>query len=98
MQAITQDDAKLVGLLGNLTPAQKADFEISPFSITKEYQGIGIPKGETRLTATINDTLIKLEQDGEAAKIYDRWFGPDSKSAQPRGTFKIAPLDQQPKA
>ncbi|BFO12757.1 hypothetical protein GGER_52670 [Serratia rubidaea] len=46
VQAITQDDAKLVGLLGNLTPAQKADFEISPFSITKEYQGIGIPKGK----------------------------------------------------
>ncbi|HEI8868777.1 TPA: ABC transporter substrate-binding protein [Serratia odorifera] len=98
VQAITQDDAKLVGLLGNLTPAQKADFEISPFSITKEYQGIGIPKGEERLTTTINDSLLKLEQGGEALKIYQRWFGPETKTAQPRGDFKIAPLAQQPKA
>ena len=98
VQAITQDDAKLVGLLGNLPAAQKAEFEISPFSLTKEYQGVGIPKGEDRLTAAVNETLIKLEKDGEAVKIYDRWFGPETKSAQPRGDFKIAPLDQQPKA
>jgi len=31
-------------------------------------------------------------------KIYDRWFGPETKSAQPRGDFTFAPLDQQPKA
>lgn len=98
VQAITQDDAKLVGLLGNLSATQKADFEISPFSITKEYQGVGIPKGEERLTAQVNETLVKLEKDGEAAKIYDRWFGPETKAAQPRGDFKFAPLDQQPKA
>ncbi|HFR4113514.1 TPA: ABC transporter substrate-binding protein [Yersinia enterocolitica] len=98
VQAITQDDAKLVGLLGNLPAAQKADFEISPFSITKEYQGIGIPKGEDRLTTEVNETLVKLEKDGEAAKIYARWFGPETKAAQPRGDFKFAPLDQQPKA
>ena len=98
VQAITQDDAKLVGLLGNLPAAQKADFEISPFSITKEYQGVGIPKGEDRLTATVNETLVKLEKDGQAAIIYDRWFGPETNAAQPRGDFKFAPLDQQPKA
>ncbi|CNC13047.1 putative periplasmic solute-binding protein [Yersinia pseudotuberculosis] len=98
VQAITQDDAKLVGLLGNIPEAQKADFEISPFSITKEYQGVGIPKGEDRLTAVVNETLIKLEKEGEAVKIYDRWFGPETNSAQPRGEFKFAPLDQQPKA
>ncbi|MFI0488409.1 MAG: ABC transporter substrate-binding protein [Yersinia sp. (in: enterobacteria)] len=98
VQAITQDDAKLVGLLGNLPAAQKADFEISSFSITKEYQAVGIPKGEDRLTASVNNTLIKLEKDGQAEKIYNRWFGPETNSAQPRGTFKFAPLDQQPKA
>lgn len=75
VQAITQDDAKLVGLLGNVPAAQKADFEISPFSITKEYQGIGIPKGEDRLTAAVNQTLEKLEKDGDAVKIYNHWFG-----------------------
>lgn len=46
----------------------------------------------------VNETLIKLEKEGDAVKIYDRWFGPETNSAQPRGEFKFAPLDQQPKA
>ncbi|MFP1726832.1 ABC transporter substrate-binding protein [Lonsdalea quercina] len=98
VQAITQDDAKLVGLLANVPAAQKAEFEISPFSITREYQGIGIPKGEEPLTQKVNDALSDLEKRGEAEKIYNRWFGPDTRSAQPRGDFKFAPLDQQPKS
>ncbi|WP_192456238.1 ABC transporter substrate-binding protein [Musicola keenii] len=98
VQAITQDDAKLVGLLGNLPADQKAGFDISPFSITKEYQGIGVQKGEDRLTQKINEVLLNLEKQGDAVKIYNRWFGPDTQSAQPRGDFTFAPLDQQPKA
>ncbi|CDL80376.1 ABC transporter substrate-binding protein [Xenorhabdus cabanillasii] len=95
VQAITQDDAKLVGLLANVPEAQKADFEISPFSITREYQAVAASKGETRLVEAINQTLLKLEKEGEAEKIYNRWFGPDTKSAQPRGDFKFAPLNSQ---
>ncbi|QTL40019.1 ABC transporter substrate-binding protein [Xenorhabdus budapestensis] len=95
VQAITQDDAKLVGLLANVPEAQKADFEISPFSITREYQAIAASKGETRLVEAVNQTLLKLEKEGEAEKIYNRWFGPDTKSAQPRGDFKFAPLNSQ---
>ncbi|AWK15245.1 ABC transporter substrate-binding protein [Candidatus Fukatsuia symbiotica] len=98
VQAITQDDAKLVGLLGNIPVAQKADFEISPFSITKEYQGVAAAKGEKRLIEFINRTLIKLEEDGDALNIYNRWFGAETRSAQPRGDFKFALLDQQPVA
>lgn len=59
---------------------------------------MGIPKGEDRLTATVNETLVKLEKDGQAAIIYDRWFGPETNAAQPRGDFKFAPLEKQPKA
>lgn len=89
VQAITQDDAKLIGLLANVPEQQRADFEISPFSITKEYQAIGLPKGETRLKEKLNQILLKLEADGEAVTIYNRWFGPDTASAMPRGDFKI---------
>ncbi|PHM35681.1 ABC transporter substrate-binding protein [Xenorhabdus innexi] len=95
VQAITQDDAKLVGLLANVPEAQKADFEISPFSITREYQAVAASKGETRLVDSVNQTLLKLEKEGEAEKIYNRWFGPETKSAQPRGNFRFAPLDNQ---
>ncbi|WP_340613875.1 ABC transporter substrate-binding protein [Xenorhabdus thailandensis] len=97
VQAITQDDAKLVGLLANVPEAQKADFEISPFSITREYQAVAAAKGETRLVDSVNQTLLKLEKEGEAEKIYNRWFGPETKSAQPRGDFKFAPLADQAK-
>jgi len=92
VQAITQDDAKLVGLMGNLKAEMKANFEISPFSITKEYQGIATAKGEKNLINAINTILLKMEKEGEAVKIYNRWFGPDTKTAQPRGDFKFTPL------
>ncbi|HHR6130534.1 TPA: ABC transporter substrate-binding protein [Providencia alcalifaciens] len=98
VQAITQDDAKLVGLLGNLPEKVKVDFEISPFSLTKEYQALGASKGETRLIENVNATLLKLEKEGKANEIYNRWFGPDTKAAQPRGEFKFAPLSEQPKS
>ncbi|MGL9734641.1 MAG: ABC transporter substrate-binding protein [Symbiopectobacterium sp.] len=98
VQAITQDDAKLVGLLANVPDAQKTEFEISPFSITKEYQGVGVLKGENRLTQKVDETLLQLEKTGEAKQTYDRWFGLTTKSAQPRGDFTFAPLDKQPKA
>ncbi len=97
VQAITQDDAKLVGLLANVPEAQKADFEISPFSITREYQAVAATKGEGRLIDAVNQTLLQLEKEGEANKIYNRWFGPETQSAQPRGDFKFAPLESQAK-
>lgn len=89
VNAITQDDAKLIGLLANVPEDQRAEFEISPFSITQEYQAVGIPKGETRLKDKVNQILLNLEKDGEAVTIYNRWFGPETKSAMPRGDFKI---------
>ncbi|MCE1786940.1 transporter substrate-binding domain-containing protein, partial [Enterobacter hormaechei] len=71
VQAITQDDAKLVGLLANVPEAQKAEFEISPFSITREYQAVAAAKGQERLVEAVNQTLLKLEKEGEAAEIYN---------------------------
>ncbi|MGT2432650.1 transporter substrate-binding domain-containing protein [Cupriavidus basilensis] len=55
--------------------------EISSFTLTREYMGVGIPKGEDRLTAEIDRILADLEKNGTAARIYDKWFGP--KSAAP---------------
>lgn len=90
VQAITQDDAKLIGLLASLPDNIRDEFEVSPFAITHEYQGVGIPKGEDALTHKINDILLEMENSGEALTIYNRWFGESTKSAMPRGNFKIA--------
>ncbi|GAB3255569.1 ABC transporter substrate-binding protein [Chitinimonas naiadis] len=86
VQAVSQDGAKLVALLALAPDKQK--YEIAPITLTREYQAIGLPKGETRLVALVNDTLQELEKKGEAQQIHDRWFGPKSKAPLPR-EFKI---------
>ncbi|MBB2926523.1 ABC transporter substrate-binding protein [Paraburkholderia silvatlantica] len=86
VQAITQDGPKLVALLARAP--DKANYEISPFTISNDYEGVGVPKGETRLLDAVNSTLTHLENDGEAAQIYDKWFGPKSAAPLPR-LFKI---------
>jgi len=37
----------------------------------------------------VNRALLELEQSGEAARIYDRWFGPNTRTPLKR-TFRIA--------
>ena len=86
INAFTQDGSKLVAVLANLPDKDK--YEIPPFSISDEYQGIGVPKGETRLVSYLNDWLVELEKNGTAKKIYDKWYGPQSSSPLPR-LFKI---------
>ncbi|MBB3809005.1 polar amino acid transport system substrate-binding protein [Pseudochelatococcus contaminans] len=86
VQAITQDGPKLVGLLANVP--DKENYEIPAFTISNDYIGVGIPKGETALVEFVNETLTELEASGKAQEIYDVWFGPNSKTPLPR-LFKI---------
>jgi polar amino acid transport system substrate-binding protein len=86
VQAITQDGTKLVAILSNLPDKDK--YEIPPFAISEELEGVGIPKGDPRLVAYVNDWLREVEANGTAQKIYDKYFGPKSKSPLPR-LFKI---------
>ncbi|MCC9647864.1 ABC transporter substrate-binding protein [Rubrivivax sp. JA1029] len=86
VQAISQDGPKLIGLLANVPDRDK--YEIPPFAISQDYIGVGIPKGETALTEFVNKTLLELEADGRAQKIYDTWFGPTTKTPLKR-IFKI---------
>jgi polar amino acid transport system substrate-binding protein len=53
-----------------------------------EPWGIGMRKGESALQAEVNKTLVKLENSGEMQKIFDRWFGPDTKFPTKR-VFKV---------
>ena len=86
VQAISQDGSKLIALLGNAP--DKAKYEIAPFTLTREYMGIGLPKDEVALTKVVNETLVELEKAGTAKKIHDQWFGPTTKAPLPRD-FKI---------
>lgn len=78
VQAITQDGPKLIGLLANVPDKDK--YEVPPFTISNDLIGVGIPKGETALTEFVNQSLQDLEANGQAQKIYDSWFGPDTKT------------------
>ncbi|MVW70432.1 MULTISPECIES: ABC transporter substrate-binding protein [unclassified Bordetella] len=73
----------------------KQDAENSPVQLELieeplfvEPWGIGMRKGESALQAEVNKTLTKLENSGEMQKIFDRWFGPDSKFPTKR-VFKV---------
>lgn len=50
--------------------------------------GFAMKKGEPRFKAAIDKALIDTEASGEAARIYDVWFGPQSPEPMPR-KFKI---------
>ncbi|MGI4837489.1 MAG: ABC transporter substrate-binding protein [Janthinobacterium lividum] len=86
VQAITQDGPKLIGLLANVPDKDK--YEVPPFTISNDLIGVGLPKGETALTDFVNKTLTELEASGQAQKIYDTWFGPDTKTPLAR-LYKI---------
>lgn len=86
VQAITQDGPKLIGLLANVPDKDK--YEVPPFTISNDLIGVGIPKGETALTEFVNQTLVELEAKGQAQKIYDTWFGPNTPTPLAR-LFKI---------
>ena len=76
----------VIGLLANVPDKDK--YEVPPFTISNDLIGVGIPKGEQGLTDVVNQTLTELEAKGQAQKIYDTWFGPNTKTPLTR-LYKI---------
>jgi polar amino acid transport system substrate-binding protein len=88
VQAVTTDEAILAGLLAKMP--DKGKYEIPELQITDEPYGIVIKKGEVALLKLVNETLLELEKSGEAAKIFNRWFGSTGDVPLKRN-FKITP-------
>jgi polar amino acid transport system substrate-binding protein len=86
VQAITQDGSVLVDALAR--SQDKASYKILPGFLSTELIGIGVKKGEKAVLDLVNGTLVSLEKNGSAAKIYDKWFGSGALVNVPRG-FKI---------
>src|SRR5512135_609634 len=89
--AVTTDESILAGQLGMLQrkTATKGKYEIPDLQISMEPYGIGMRKGDTNFVKFVNDTLLEMEKNGEAKKIFLRWFGPNSESPINRGSFMI---------
>jgi polar amino acid transport system substrate-binding protein len=60
-------------------------YEISPFPLNIKSYAVAMRKGEKNLQAAINDALIGMEASGDAERIYNRWFGPETSDPIPRG-------------
>ena len=86
IDAFTQDGSILVPALA-LAP-DKGKFKVLPDLVSRELIGIGVKKGEKALLKLVDDTLVELEANGQAAKFYDRWFGSGAANPAPR-VFKI---------
>ena len=85
--AVTTDESMLAGLLGK-APNKEA-FEIPDIRISDEPYGIAMRKDSPKMLKFVNDTLLEMEKNGEAKKIWDKWFNPKSDQPMERGKFKI---------
>ncbi|QNM95424.1 transporter substrate-binding domain-containing protein [Chitinimonas koreensis] len=86
IDAVTYDEPILAAKL--LTMPGRQQFEISPVSVSTKAYGLAVFKGEKRLVGVINDTLSDMERSGDAERVFNRWFGPNSTAPLPR-IFKI---------
>jgi polar amino acid transport system substrate-binding protein len=89
--AVTTDESILAGQLGKLekNPATKGKYEIPDIQISMEPYGIGMRKDDANFVKFVNATLLEMEKNGEAKKIFQHWFGPKSDSPINRGNFMI---------
>ena len=45
------------------------------FTVSEDYYGFAVQKGNKELLDTFNRTLDDMRKDGTFKKIYDKWFG-----------------------
>jgi len=86
--ALVNDEVSLLDQFAKLGPLQ-AQYQILDQNLSVEPLAIGIKKGETRLKAQVDGLLRELEKSGEAERLFNKWYGPDTKLKFPRRTFKI---------
>lgn len=84
--AVTTDEAILAGILAKAP--NKAQFEIPNLQISDEPYGLGMRKDDKNFVDFVNKTILEMEKNGEAAKIFNKWFGPGTQFHLERN-FKI---------
>lgn len=86
--ALVNDEVSLLDQFAKLGPLQ-AQYQILDQNLSIEPLAIGLKKGEAKLKAQVDGLLRELEKSGEAEKLFNKWYGPESKLKFPRRTFKI---------
>ncbi|WP_432737064.1 ABC transporter substrate-binding protein [Maridesulfovibrio sp. FT414] len=77
VKAVTTDSTILLGLK-NSDPNPE-NWEIVGDFISPEPYGLGLPENESNFRDAVNVALIKMWKSGDYKKMYDKWFGPDTK-------------------
>lgn len=85
--AVTTDESILANMLGKAP--DKSKYEIPNIQISDEPYGLGMRKGDTNFVNFVNAVLLEMEQNGEAKKIFMKWFGPTQDTPLNRGAFRI---------
>lgn len=78
----------MLGNLNKMPPATRAEFELADVPIASEVYAVGLRKGQKNLQKAVNQALVEAEKSGEAARIFEHWFGSDS-PVQMNRNFKI---------
>ncbi|WP_374346919.1 transporter substrate-binding domain-containing protein [Chitinimonas sp.] len=82
-------EATMLGNLAKMSLPARNDFEVSDVPIASDVYGAGIRKGQKALQQAINNALADAEKTGEAARIFEHWFGGTS-AVQLNRNFKIS--------
>lgn len=73
--AMTTDSSLLVGVAAN----DPGKYELIGEYFSDEPYGIGLPENDSDWRDTVNAALQDMWRDGAYHKIYNKWYGPDSK-------------------
>nr|WP_320010712.1 ABC transporter substrate-binding protein [uncultured Desulfobulbus sp.] len=74
--AVTTDEAILAGILAKAPNRDR--FEIPNVQISVEPYGLGMRQGDSNFVDFVNKTLLEMEANGEAAAIFEKWFGEET--------------------
>jgi len=76
-EAATTDEAILIGLKNK--DEHPEEWAVVGDPISSEPYGLGLPQNQSHYRSAVNAALMALWTSGEYQKIYDKWFGKDTK-------------------
>jgi polar amino acid transport system substrate-binding protein len=88
VEAFTTDETVLRAIVQQ--DGHPEDYVFLPDFTKSRQVGFAMKKGEPRFRDAVNRALLDIEASGEAARIFDAWFGPGSAQPMVR-KFKIQP-------
>ncbi len=75
--AVTTDSTILLGIKNS--DENPGDWEIVGDFFSAEPYGLGLPENDSKFRDFVNKSLAEMWVSGDYQKIYDKWFGKDTK-------------------